>query len=210
MLEARLNEPLKAILPDIQQRILTRNRYFGIPTLKHPYDLWVYQEIVTDKRPDVIVEIGNFRGGSALALAHLCDQLNKGRVLAVDIDHADIAPAARAHPRITFITGDAIAVAGTVKGLIRDEETVLVIEDSAHTFAHTLGVLHAYCDLIKPGFHFIIEDSICWHGLDYGPSPGPYEAIEQFIKDNPAFVSDRSLENFVITWNPKGYLTRAA
>jgi cephalosporin hydroxylase len=210
MLEARLNEPLKVILTDIQQRIMTKNRYFGIPTLKHPYDFWVYQEIVTDKRPDVIVEVGNFRGGSALALAHLCDHLGMGRVIAVDINHADVAPEARAHPRITFVTGDAVAVADTVKGLIRAEETVLIIEDSAHTYDNTLQVLRAYCDLIKPGFHFIVEDSICWHGLDVGPNPGPYEAIEQFVKENPAFVIDRTFENFVITWNPKGYLTRAA
>jgi cephalosporin hydroxylase len=210
MLEKRLDQPLKAVLPAIQERILGRSRYFGIPTLKHPYDFWVYQEIITEKRPDVLLEIGNFHGGSALALAHLCDHLGHGRIIAVDIDHSAIAPLARAHPRITFITGDAVAVASSVKKMIDPDETVLVIEDSAHTFDHTLKVLNAYSDLIKPGYYFIVEDGICWHGLDVGPSPGPYEAIEQFVRDNPAFQIDHGREDFVITWNPKGYLKRVA
>ena len=38
--------------------------YFGIPTKKNPLDLWVYQEILFELRPTVVIEIGNWRCGS--------------------------------------------------------------------------------------------------------------------------------------------------
>jgi hypothetical protein len=43
--------------------------YRGIPTYKCPTDMWVYQELIDDLRPDLVVETGTFRGGSALFLA---------------------------------------------------------------------------------------------------------------------------------------------
>jgi len=210
MFEEQLDAPLRAILPAIQRRILSKSRYFGIPTLKHPYDFWVYQEMLNEKKPDVIVEIGNFHGGSALALAHLCDLLGKGRVIAVDVTHAKVEPLALRHPRILFVQGDLVEVAPIVKAQIQPEEKVLIIEDSAHTYDLTLGILRAYNELIKPGDYFIIEDSICWHGLEEGPKPGSYEAIETFVQESGAFEIDRSREDFAITWNPKGYLKRVA
>ena len=133
---------------------------------------------------------------------------DRGRIIAVDIDHAHLRPAAKAHPRITFLEGDACAVADRVKALVPEGAEVLVIEDSSHTYDNTLGVLRAYSDLIRPGGYFIVEDSICHHGLDVGPSPGPFEAIEAFVAEHPAFEIDRSRESFLITWNPKGYLRR--
>ncbi len=47
-------------------------------------------------------------------------------------------------------------------------------------------------------------------GLDVGPNPGPYEAIDAFVAENDGFEIDRDMESFLITWNPKGYLRRKA
>jgi cephalosporin hydroxylase len=58
------------------------------------------------------------------------------------------------------------------------------------------------------GSFFIVEDSIIHHGVDEGPNPGPYEAIEEFMKDNTSFQIDRTKESFFITHNPKGFLVR--
>jgi cephalosporin hydroxylase len=58
------------------------------------------------------------------------------------------------------------------------------------------------------GGYFIVEDGICHHGLEIGPSPGPYEAVETFVAERSEFEIDRSREAFGITWNPKGYLKR--
>jgi len=207
-MEDSLDMPLGQVLSAIQERIMKRTTYFGIPTLKSPLDAWVYQEIVTEMRPDVIVEIGNNCGGSTLALAHLCDLLDHGRVIGVDLAHDRVPQMVKDHPRITFLDGDACESSTRVKSMLREDDRVLVIEDSSHTYENTLGVLRAYGDLTRPGDYFIVEDSICHHGLTVGPNPGPYEAVETFIAENPEFEIERGMESFLITWNPKGYLRR--
>ncbi len=207
-MEEQLDLPLRAVLARMQERILTQTTYFGIPALKNPLDHWIYQELIHATRPDVIIEIGNAYGGSALALAHLCDLMGHGRVIGLDLSHQAVPEAVRRHPRITFITGDACTSFATVRNLIPDSARVLLIEDSAHTYAGTLQVLRTFSPLLQPGDYFIVEDSICHHGLEVGPQPGPYEAIETFLMENRNFESDRNREAFLITWNPKGYLKR--
>lgn len=207
-MEDSLDASLRDVLPVMQHSIMSGTTYFGIPTLKSPIDAWIYQEILCETRPDVIVEIGNFHGGSLLALAHLCDAIGHGRVIGVDLSHHLVPPLVRGHPRIRLIEGGACESFGQVQRLIDAGERVLVIEDSAHTYDHTLAVLRQYSPLVQPGGYFIVEDGICHHGLDVGPNPGPYEAIDAFLQESADFESDRSRERFLITWNPRGYLKR--
>lgn len=208
-LEESESLPLGEVLKVIQDRIVTCTTYFGVPTQKNPLDFWIYQEMIHELRPTVIVEIGNKFGGSTLALAHVFDILGSGRVIGVDIDHSNIHPLARAHPRISLLEGDAPSMAERVKTMISADDNVLVIEDSSHTYDNTLQVLRNYSDLVRPGGYFIVEDSNCHHGLAVGPNPGPYEAIETFLAENQAFESDRTRESFLITWNPTGFLKRS-
>ena len=207
-MEGRLDLPLREVLQIMQDRILKQSTYFGIHTLKSPIDFWIYQEILFEAKPDFIIEIGNFCGGSTLALAHICDCLGKGRVVGLDSSHKRVSNIVRNHPRITLIEGDACESFTRVKKLISDTDDVIIIEDSSHTFENTLNVLETYSGLVRPGGYFIIEDGICHHGLEVGPNPGPYEAINAFVEKNGDFEVDRSKESFLITWNPKGYIKR--
>lgn len=207
-MEAHLDMPLSKVLAVIQKRIMNQTTYCGIQTTKCPIDYWVYQEIIFETKPDVIIEIGNDWGGSTLALAHMCDLFGNGRVIGLDLSHSAVPERVKKHPRITLIEGDACKSFGSVRELVSEEESVLIIEDSSHTYDNTLRVLQTYSTLIKPGDYFIVEDSICHHGLSVGPNPGPYEAIETFTSENTDFEIDRERESFLITWNPKGYLKR--
>ncbi len=209
-MEDNLNMPIAEVLEQLQQRIMQRSKYFGIKTLKSPLDFWIYQEIIFRSKPDVVIEIGNYQGGSTLALAHLLDALGSGRVIAIDIDQQLIPELVREHPRVLLLEGDACARFPDVQALLTPGERVLVIEDSSHTYDNTLEVLRTYSPLIADGDYLIVEDSICHHGLDVGPNPGPYEAIDAFVAENDGFEIDRDMESFLITWNPKGYLRRKA
>lgn len=208
VMETSLHIPLKHVLSYMQYRIMNETKYFGVTTFKSPLDFWVYQELLFETRPDCIIEIGNFHGGSALALAHLCDALGHGQIIGLDLSHADVPEIVRQHPRIRLIEGDACQSFPAVAPLVAGSNNIMVIEDSAHTFDNTLAVLRTFSPLISPGGYFIVEDGIIQHGLDGGPSPGPYEAIDAFVQENPSFEIDRSRESFLITWNPKGYLRR--
>ncbi len=222
-IEDCLNRSIGDLIKVLQDRTINRTKYFGVPTQKVPLDLWVYQEIITDIRPEVIIEIGTRFGGSALYMAHILDQLGHGRVVTVDINPGPIHEAVRKHPRITIVTGDATkpeVLAGVVKQACDSTGAppvpCIVIEDSAHSCWNTLAVLKAYWQLVTVGSYFIVEDSIIAHGINWSvdgwktpaDKTGPWAAIDAFLAENKAFVSDRWREDFLVTWNPKGYLRR--
>lgn len=205
-LEGKLNISLREILEIILDRVIGKSTYFGVRTLKHPFDFWVYQEIIFETKPDVIIEIGNWDGGSLLAMAHFCDNMNHGRLIGVDISHEHISPIVRAHKRITLIEGDACDKFEEVRMLLNPADRILIIEDSSHTYDNTLSILRTYSEL-NP-FYFIVEDGIL-SIFDLYPEfylKSPYEAIETFTRENNKYESDRSKESFLITFNPKGYL----
>ena len=199
-------ENLETVFKHIQQGIIKKATYFGIPTYKFPLDAWVYQQLLFDYKPDVIVEIGSKFGGSALMMAHWLDRIGKGRIISVDICDK-IYPLARQHPRCMFLTGAALDVLPQILEQIKFPEKVIVIEDSSHDEKHTLACLRLYSPLIKKGGYYIVEDSIANHGLPRNYS-GPYPAIQTFLKENHAFEVDRECEQYLITWNPSGYLKR--
>lgn len=206
--EKNLRMSLRKVLRIISHRTKHESTYFGVRAMKNPLDFWVYQEIIFDVKPSIIIEIGTSHGGSTLALAHFQDLMNKGRVIALDLNHAGVPQKVKDHPRITFITGDACESYDTVKNLINENDTVLIIEDSSHLYENTLSILRKYNSLVAKGSYFIVEDSIVNHGLPWNRGAGPYEAIEQFIKENDSFEIDRSKESFLVTNNPKGYLKK--
>ncbi len=67
--------------------------WLGTTTVKYPLDLWIYQELIVEQRPQLIVETGTYRGGSAKYFGSICDLLGEGEVLSVDIQ--DLSPPAR-------------------------------------------------------------------------------------------------------------------
>jgi len=209
-MEEALRARLSGVLPIMQKGILEHTSYFGVRTYKSPLDAWVYQELLVELRPDVIIEIGNKWGGSALMMAHWLDSLDHGRIIGVDVDHSKLAPEVLVHPRTEFVEGPACEMAAAVAARIGPDESVMVVEDSAHTYENTLGVLRLYSPLVKPGGYFIVEDSIANHGLDRHKKwpQGPYEAIQTFLAEDRSFTADRDREHFFLTWNPMGYLRK--
>jgi cephalosporin hydroxylase len=57
----------------------------GYPVLKTPADLWIYQEILFDLKPDEVIETGTYASGTTLFIAHMMDLIGKGRVVSIDI-----------------------------------------------------------------------------------------------------------------------------
>ena len=76
--------------------------WMNIPCLKCPLDLWTYQEIINEVKPDLVIETGTYLGGSALFIAHLLDILGNGKVVSIDkIVYSDRPT----HQRIEYVTG---------------------------------------------------------------------------------------------------------
>ena len=181
--------------------------WFGYQTLKCPFDLWMYQEILVRSRPDFVVETGTKFGGSALFLAMIFDQVRYGHVITVDINPQVGRPK---HPRITYLTGSSTDSSIIMEVEKRTENArVLVILDSDHSAAHVLNEITAYSPLVQMGDYLIVEDTnVNGHPTSPNFGPGPMEAVETFLSGNDEFAGDQQCERFMMTLNPKGYLRR--
>ncbi len=184
-----------------------KTKWFGIPIQKCPTDLWIYQEIIFDMKPDLIIETGTADGGSTLFLAHLFDLIGKGKIISVDIE----AKQRPKHDRITYLTGSSTTdeIIEYLKEQVKEKEKVLVILDSDHSKQHVLNELQIYKDFVTQDSFLIVEDTnINGHPVFPSFGPGPTEAIDEFLKGNKEFVVDKTMEKFFLTFNPQGYLRR--
>jgi cephalosporin hydroxylase len=184
--------------------------WLGVPTLKCPLDTWIYQEILHRTRPEVIVELGVYYGGSTLFLASICDLLQSGTILACDIDLSKVYPEVRQHPRICLFEGNSVdpAVVAEIERSCAGKRTMVIL-DSDHSEMHVLEELRTYSRLVTPGCYLICEDTnINGHPAfpDFGP--GPYEAVQKFLLENPDWQCDPECERLLVTFNPNGYLKK--
>ena len=193
--------------PD-EGQIFTRTYWMGFPCLKCPLDLWIYQEIIVEIRPDLIIETGTYMGGSALFLAHMLDIIGKGEIITIDIIEN---PARPVHPKIKYIKGSS-SDANLIDSLLKvrpDDEIRLVILDSDHSKNHVLQELNVLAPYVSRGSYLIVEDTnINGHPAYPSFGEGPYEAVEEFLTINKSFVVDKNREKFLLTFNPNGYLRR--
>jgi cephalosporin hydroxylase len=186
--------------------IFQRTYWMGVPCLKCPLDLWIYQEICHEIRPDVIIETGTHLGGSALFMAHMMDLLGKGEVVTIDTN-----PAVRpAHPRVRYVLGSSVDEAPLARVLgDRPAEVRMVILDSDHSKAHVKRELELLSPYVTVGSYLIVEDTnINGHPTYPAFGPGPFEALGEFLDGTTDFIVDPSREKFLMTFNPKGFLKR--
>lgn len=182
--------------------------WLGIPVLKCPLDVWIYQEIIHEIKPDVIIECGTYKGGSALFFAAVCDFIKHGRVITIDIQEDAQRPQ---HERITYLLGSSIApeVVARARALLQPNENIMVVLDSDHSMPHVLQEMKSYSELVTHGSYLIVEDtSINGHPVAPQYGPGPMEAVQAFLKENNAFVVDKTREKFFMSFNPNGYLKK--
>ena len=87
-------------------------RYKGVPTLKCPFDLAIYQELIWDLKPATILEFGSYKGGSALWLADLLRAygLETTRLLTMDIHSMHEI----SDPRVEFVQCDVNNIAASL------------------------------------------------------------------------------------------------
>jgi len=182
--------------------------WLGASASKCPFDLFIYQEILYDIKPDIIIECGTAQGGTTYFLATVCDLIGKGKIISMDIEDNPKKPI---HKRIKYITGSSTdeGVFNLIKSSIKPSDIVLVILDSAHNKEHVLKELNMYNSLVTKGSYLIVEDSNL-NGNPIFPTygPGPKEAIDEFMKENNDFAADKEKEKFFLTFNPNGYLKK--
>jgi cephalosporin hydroxylase len=201
--------------------------WLGMPIIQLPEDMIRFQELVFALRPDVIVETGVAHGGSLVFSASLCALMNKGRVIGIDVM---IRPANRQRieanalaNRISLIEGDSVSAQTVeqVRKSIGPGETVLVVLDSNHSYAHVMAELKAYSPLVTKGSYIVATDGIMKdltdvpRGQKEWDKDNPENAAADFARNNPDFAleeptwpfNESALRARVTHW-PGAYLKR--
>lgn len=189
------------------KRTWMNTRFYGVTVWKNPMDLWLYQEMIHEFRPDVIIEAGTKFGGSAYYFARLFDLIGHGQVITID---TTVQPDRPEHPRITYLTGSSTdpAIAESVDKLVGDGKPLIVL-DSDHSREHVLEELRLWSPRVPLGWHIVVEDSHAGgNPVTTRVKPGPRAAIRDFLAENDAFEVDESMHKFFFTFNPRGYLKR--
>jgi cephalosporin hydroxylase len=167
--------------------------YFGLPLLKWPCDVQIYQELITDLKPELIIETGTYSGASALYYAHLLDQIGWGKVLSVDI--RPVTSEYPRHPRISYLGGKSSVlpeVFEEVKRMAEGKGPVLVILDSDHSKNHVLTELSIYAELVSPGSYLVVEDVNLGTDLFFAEhGPGAQAALDAWLPRHPEFRIDQ-------------------
>jgi cephalosporin hydroxylase len=188
-------------------RTVGDTRWLGVNALKLPSDLWIYQELISELRPALVVETGTYRSGSALFLGTVCEALGDGHVVSIDV----AAEARTPHPRVTYLDASSVdpATVDQVRGLLGDDGHVLVILDSDHARDHVLAELRLWAPLVTSGSYLIVEDTnLNGHPVLPNWGPGPAEALERFLDERHDFVPDPVRERYLVTVCPGGFLRK--
>lgn len=182
--------------------------YKGIPVIKCPFDYVIMQMIIFEVKPDLIIEIGTNRGGSAYYFADLLDTIGKGIVHTIDVEDI-VFSEVKKHPRINFFMD---GFEGYNLENANGFENILIVEDASHMYEDVKATIHKFKELVKKDSYLIVEDGIIdklgWKKKYNG---GPNKAIKEFIKDQNEFIIDRKwCDMFGVnaTFNTNGYLKR--
>lgn len=182
--------------------------YKDVPIIKCPFDYVICQMILWEVKPDLIIEIGTNRGGSALYFADILDMIGHGEIHTIDIEDIVYAEV-KNHKRIKFFTS---GYADYDLSYTQGFNSILVIEDGSHTYKDVKTSLNKFNSVVSKNSYFIIEDGILdklgWKNEYNG---GPNKAIKEFISENNSYIIDRKwCDMFGInaTFNTNGYLKK--
>jgi cephalosporin hydroxylase len=186
--------------------------YRGISMLKNPFEVALYPLLFWQVKPRTVIELGSYRGASALWFADMMrDGVGGGTVISIDIE-----PPAPPEPRdnVRFLRGDANALGAVLPPqlLASIDRPLVVIDDSTHATETCLAVLEFFAPVLQPGEYIVIEDgAVSDLGRAHHYNGGPSLAISRFLAAHPEFAidtdfCDRYGHNF--TGNPNGYLRR--
>lgn len=182
--------------------------YRGIKAIRCPFDYVMYQMIISEVRPDLIIEVGTRKGGGAYYMADLLDSIDNGVIHTIDIVD-EVEQEVKKHKRIRFFTD---GWANYDLELAKDYDKILIIEDASHMYKDSLGVLNKFHSLVSKDSYLIVEDGIINElGLEKKYDGGPLRAIREFLPKHPDFIVDRKWCDMFgknATFNVNGYLKK--
>jgi cephalosporin hydroxylase len=187
----------------------------GVEIQKSDDDLERYKEIIEISQPDLVIETGTRRGGSALWFA---DQGLK--VITIDLVN-DPGPS---HPSIWYLGGhSSVDLPRSTMETIAEtcsDKRVMVSLDSDHHAGHVLAEVALWRSFVTPGCYLVVEDACfdMWKperarvgGARIPELGGPLQAINAAATERvlDGFWRDKAVETMTsISHSPCGWWRR--
>lgn len=195
--------------------------WLGVKIIQFPLDVLCVQQLIAKVRPTLIIETGIAHGGSLIFSASMLKLLDiDGRVFGVDVDirnhNREIIEHHPLNEYITMLEGNSISdeIISSLRNEIRQNDRVLVILDSNHSYEHVRAELDLYSDFVSQGSYLIAMDGALGfvgdipRGNEQAFIDNPVPAIRQFLTNNADFVLDSIFEDNGTTSSPYGALYR--
>ncbi|XP_015756220.1 PREDICTED: rhamnosyl O-methyltransferase-like [Acropora digitifera] len=212
---------LETMLNSSHGKFLTSWR--GVPLMKDCFDLIITQQLLWDLKPQTVIELGAYKGGSALWTADIVKAYRfKSRIISVDINLSMLCPLARECPDVTYIEGDVNEIEKCLpEELLKTLPHPWFINEDVHV--NVVGVLEYLDKFMESGDYLLVEDTnpikptYIGQGLvkELGYDPLGNEKLEQvkmFMKDrSDRYLVDQYYNDFFgynVTHNSNGFLKR--
>ena len=204
--------------------------YKGIGLAKFPQDLWSYEKLINFAAPEVILEIGINEGGftrwlhDRLLIAQADNPQTKPHtVIGIDIN---IKNAAKNLSNAISAQSKGVEIILIECDLLKENSleitkseimqriggrSLLIIEDSGHTYATTKAALDCFAELLMPGEWFVVEDTcVDIEALreNHEWPRGALAATDDFLRDHSEFERTEFNHAYEITCHPFGFLRK--
>jgi cephalosporin hydroxylase len=207
-----------------------RESYRGIGLAKFPQDLWSYEKLIDLAQPEVILEIGINEGGftrwlhDRLFLAQSFNPAPQPRtVIGIDIDidkpkrnlvkllNNPVEEVNLELFQCNLLNAKSLQDAKAKIVDIVGNRSLLIIEDSGHSYDTTKASLDTFPPLLKSGEWLVVEDTcVDIEALREIPSwpRGALSATNDFLASNNAFERTNFNHTYEITCHPYGFLRK--
>lgn len=178
-----------------------RPHWKGVPLVKDPWDIAIYQMLIWELRPSSIIEFGSAFGGSAIWMTDIARAYDLD-TQTVSYDNKPVSLEPEQHPGVTFLRGDCTRLAATIDCtfLATLPHPLLIVED-AHT--NVDAVLEYVHPLTRSGDYLVVEDTV---------DAAKHDVLGRFIARHATeyLVDTRYTDQFGYnaTWNWNGFLVR--
>ena len=204
---AKLIKDFNALYWAMSVQTWGNTKWKGVRVLKPPTDMWVYQELINEIKPDLIIETGSWDGGSAYFMRDILNLVYpEGRVISIDITHERLDERVKGINGLEFYLGSSISdetiiyLKAVIVGL--NYKRVMVILDSDHSEEHVAKELELLAPLVTVGSILIVEDT--------SNHEGPIGAVNSWSLRQKGFKKSLMAEKFMLTFNRDGYWEREA
>ena len=188
-----------------------RLRWRDLEMTKFPTDLYIYQQLIWEARPDIIVEVGTQRGTSAQFFDELIKAYgnNDVRVVTVDINPVP-------EPQKSVLDGLGVVM---VTGDIREKSTqqrivshiegkkFMVVDDGSHKYEDVMASLQFFEQYQTTGNYMVVEDGITDVMLSR-KNRNALQAVDDFLSLNADYKRVSEYDAWMLTTTFGGIIQR--